>query len=172
MSWIEFCGLLLAAGKVHWTDSLKQLQDPWVLFGFSAQALFASRFVVQWIASERRGLSYVPVAFWYLSIAGTLLLAVYAFYRRDPVFILGQTLNTFIYFRNLMLIYRPKARAVVAQSNLPVVAPERADSRIFMNRPQTGAPAAAVPSATVTTVTNEAKPQTLPVQSPPPPRRE
>ncbi len=109
--------LVLAAGKIHYTremagayhDLLSGLSDVWVVFGFAAQAVFASRFVVQWVASERRGYSFVPVAFWYLSLAGTFMLAVYALHRRDPVFILGQTLNTFIYLRNLMLIYRPRA---------------------------------------------------------------
>lgn len=108
--------LMLAAGKIHWTDELIQLlstelrkmADLWVAFGFAAQAVFASRFVVQWIASERRGRSVVPVIFWYLSIVGTLMLAAYAAHRRDPVFILGQTLNLFIYLRNLMIIHRER----------------------------------------------------------------
>ena len=105
---------LLAAGKINWTELLRdwlkdyKLDDPWTIFGLAAQAFFASRFVVQWIASERRGRSVVPIAFWYLSLVGTTLLAVYAYHRKDLVFILGQTLNTFVYIRNLMLIYRPK----------------------------------------------------------------
>lgn len=107
---------LLAAGKIHWTESVldlmnkgvRNLSQPWVLFGFAAQAVFASRFVLQWIASERAGRSIVPTAFWWLSIAGTLMLASYAAHNRDPVFILGQTLNTFIYVRNLMIIRRTR----------------------------------------------------------------
>jgi lipid-A-disaccharide synthase-like uncharacterized protein len=79
---------------------------PWLVLGFTAQALFASRFVVQWISSERAGQSIVPIAFWYLSLAGALLLLTYAIYRRDPVFILGQSLGGFIYARNLALIRR------------------------------------------------------------------
>jgi len=101
--------MLLAAGKIHWTESLWNiLSSPWAMFGFAAQGVFASRFMIQWIASERQGRSVVPTAFWYLSILGTLMLAAYAVHREDPVFILGQTLNTSIYIRNLMLIYRPK----------------------------------------------------------------
>src|SRR4051812_10169523 len=98
--------LPLAAGKIHWTQALLQdLSDWWVVFGFAAQGVFASRFVVQWIASERAGRSIVPTIFWYLSLVGTGMLAVYAVHRRDPVFVLGQTLNTAIYIRNLALIY-------------------------------------------------------------------
>lgn len=112
---------ILAAGKIHWTDTLRdyfrdyKLDDPWILFGFAAQAVFASRFMVQWIASERAGRSIVPTIFWYLSLLGTTMLAVYALHRKDIVFILGQTLNIFIYVRNLMLIYRPK-RPAAAQA--------------------------------------------------------
>lgn len=82
--------------------------SPWLVLGFLAQALFASRFVVQWISSERAGQSVVPIAFWYLSLAGALLLLTYAIYRRDPVFILGQSMGGFIYARNLALIRRKR----------------------------------------------------------------
>jgi len=78
----------------------------WLVLGFVAQGLFASRFVVQWISSEKAGRSVMPISFWYLSIAGALLLLVYAIYRRDPVFIAGQALGGFIYVRNLVLIRR------------------------------------------------------------------
>jgi lipid-A-disaccharide synthase-like uncharacterized protein len=80
----------------------------WVALGFVAQAIFASRFIVQWIASEKEGRSYVPVAFWYLSISGGLLMLAYAIYRQDPVFILGQSTGIIVYTRNLMLIHRTK----------------------------------------------------------------
>ncbi|MCC7293601.1 MAG: lipid-A-disaccharide synthase N-terminal domain-containing protein [Phycisphaerales bacterium] len=82
------------------------LSNPWVIFGFAAQGVFMMRFVVQWIASERRKRSYVPVAFWWLSIAGGLSLLAYAFHRRDPVFLFGQALGCVIYVRNLLLIYK------------------------------------------------------------------
>jgi lipid-A-disaccharide synthase-like uncharacterized protein len=76
----------------------------WVLFGLFGQLLFTGRFLVQWIASERARRSVVPVAFWYFSMAGGLVLLAYAIYRADPVFILGQTLGVVIYARNLWLI--------------------------------------------------------------------
>ncbi|SDO96009.1 Uncharacterized N-terminal domain of lipid-A-disaccharide synthase [Lutimaribacter pacificus] len=78
----------------------------WIVVGFAGQLLFTSRFLVQWLASERRRESVVPVAFWWLSLAGGLTLLTYALYRQDPVFILGQGMGLFIYLRNLMLLAR------------------------------------------------------------------
>ena len=80
----------------------------WLTIGFAAQAIFAARFLVQWIASERRGRSVIPLAFWILSLVGGLMLLTYAVWRRDPVFILGQTTGGFIYSRNRVLIRREK----------------------------------------------------------------
>ena len=81
----------------------------WVAFGLAGQLLFMGRFLVQWIASEREKRSVVPLAFWYFSIGGGLILFTYACYRGDPVFILGQSIGLFIYIRNLWLI-RAEAR--------------------------------------------------------------
>jgi len=80
----------------------------WVSIGLLGQALFTMRFLVQWITSEKRKKSVVPVAFWYFSIAGGIILLSYAIYRRDPVFILGQSFGVFIYSRNLYFIYKEK----------------------------------------------------------------
>jgi lipid-A-disaccharide synthase-like uncharacterized protein len=84
----------------------------WLLLGLGGQVLFLGRFVVQWLASERRRRSVVPVAFWYLSIGGALVLLVYALHRRDPVFVAGQGLGVAIYVRNLQLIRRARLRGV------------------------------------------------------------
>ncbi|SFN86856.1 Uncharacterized N-terminal domain of lipid-A-disaccharide synthase [Thioclava dalianensis] len=89
-------------------DSMTELW--WVVFGLLAQLMFTGRFVVQWIASERQRDSVVPVTFWYFSLAGGLMLFSYALYRRDPVFVLGQSLGVFIYSRNLWLIYAKRRR--------------------------------------------------------------
>jgi len=78
----------------------------WVAFGLFGQLMFTGRFLVQWIASERARKSVMPVVFWYFSLAGGVILLAYAVYRRDPVFILGQSLCVFIYLRNLVLISR------------------------------------------------------------------
>ncbi|SFO91817.1 lipid-A-disaccharide synthase N-terminal domain-containing protein [Tranquillimonas alkanivorans] len=80
----------------------------WVVFGLFGQLLFTGRFLVQWIASERARRSYIPIAFWYFSIGGGLVLLSYAIYRADPVFILGQSLGVLIYARNLYLIHVEK----------------------------------------------------------------
>jgi lipid-A-disaccharide synthase-like uncharacterized protein len=91
------------------------------LFGLAGQFAFMMRFVVQWFASERRGRSYVPIAFWYLSLLGGCMLFTYALMRRDPVIMLGQALGMAIYVRNLVLIYRRRwrfhrRRALTAQA--------------------------------------------------------
>src|SRR3954453_20581198 len=82
--------------------------DGWVVLGFVAQALFTMRFVVQWIATERAKKSVFPVAFWFFSIGGGLLLFVYALTIKDPVFILGQGFGVFVYLRNLYFVYRER----------------------------------------------------------------
>jgi len=80
----------------------------WVLLGYAGQALFTMRFVVQWIASERAKKSVFPVAFWFFSIGGGLLLFAYALAKEDPVFILGQGFGVFVYVRNLYFVYRER----------------------------------------------------------------
>ncbi|MBD0316306.1 MAG: lipid-A-disaccharide synthase N-terminal domain-containing protein [Nitrospiraceae bacterium] len=78
----------------------------WIGIGFLGQGLFFGRWVVQWIASERKAESRVPTAFWYMSLIGGLITLAYAIYRQDPVFISGQGIGTFVYIRNLILINR------------------------------------------------------------------
>ena len=78
----------------------------WIVIGFLGQGLFFCRFLIQWIASERRKQSVVPTAFWFFSIGGGLILLTYAIHRRDPVFIAGQALGVLIYSRNLWFIFR------------------------------------------------------------------
>lgn len=82
----------------------------WIAIGFLGQACFFSRFLVQWVASERAGRSFVPRAFWYFSIAGGAIVFCYALWRRDPVFILGQSMGLIVYLRNLVLLRREDAR--------------------------------------------------------------
>ncbi len=81
----------------------------WLAIGFLGQALFSMRFLIQWWRSERAGNSVVPVAFWYLSLGGGLLLLFYALYRRDPIFVLGQLTGVAVYLRNLQLIRQHRA---------------------------------------------------------------
>ena len=83
----------------------------WLAIGLLGQACFSARFLLQWIASERRKRSVVPVGFWFFSVGGGLTLLAYAIWRRDPVFILGQSAGLLVYARNLWFIYRSPARA-------------------------------------------------------------
>lgn len=83
----------------------------WVVVGLGGQLMFTARFLVQWIASERARRSVVPLAFWYFSIGGGVILLTYALYRKDPVFVLGQATGLFIYLRNLYLIHADKREA-------------------------------------------------------------
>ena len=87
----------------------------WIGFGLAGQLIFGMRFLIQWIASERKKESYIPVFFWYLSLGGAAILLTYAIHRRDPVFILGQTTGFIVYVRNIMLIYKRRA----AQASRP-----------------------------------------------------
>ena len=72
-----------------------------MVLGFIGQFFFSMRFIVQWVASEKHKKSVVPLAFWVFSVLGSFLLLIYAIYRKDPVFILGQAPNLLIYFRNI-----------------------------------------------------------------------
>ena len=84
--------------------------DLWVIIGFAGQAIFGGRFIIQWIASERKRESHIPIQFWYMSIIGGAITTAYAIHRRDPVFIVGQAAGLIVYVRNLMLIYRAQRR--------------------------------------------------------------
>lgn len=90
----------------------------WVLFGFFGQFVFAMRFIIQWIVSEKKKESIVPLSFWYLSICGGVILLIYAIYKKDPVFMLGQATGLIVYARNLMLITKKKN---LNQEKMPVV---------------------------------------------------
>jgi lipid-A-disaccharide synthase-like uncharacterized protein len=81
-------------------------ENIWLAIGFLGQGIFFMRWVVQWLASERSAESRVPIGFWYLSMVGGLITLAYAIYRKDPVFIAGQSIGTFVYIRNLMLIQK------------------------------------------------------------------
>ena len=83
----------------------------WLSIGFLGQAFFSMRFLVQWIASERRKESVIPISFWFFSIGGGFTLLIYAIYRMDPVFILGQGFGLLVYARNLYFIARGRTPA-------------------------------------------------------------
>lgn len=87
-----------------------EIPSSWLVIGFLAQTLFFSRFLVQWLYSERLGRSAMPTAFWYLSLGGGAMLLCYAIHREDPVIIVGQVFGVVVYGRNLWLIHAPRGR--------------------------------------------------------------
>ncbi len=124
------------AYRVHWRDGRTELMSPdrlsrviyeryqgrpwifsilnistwgnvaWVAVGLLGQVLFSGRMIVQWLVSEKKRRSVVPVSFWWMSLIGATMLLVYFTWRRDIVGVLGQSTGWLIYVRNLWLIYR------------------------------------------------------------------
>ena len=88
----------------------QKLTNPLVLFGFAGQTIFMMRFVVQWFVSEVRGRSTVPLAFWYISVFGGVMLFTYALLNQDPVIMFGQVFGLLIYVRNIYMIHARHAR--------------------------------------------------------------
>jgi lipid-A-disaccharide synthase-like uncharacterized protein len=78
----------------------------WLYLGLLGQFFFSARFLVQWLATEKHKKSVVPISFWYFSILGSALLLAYAIYKKDPVFIIGQSFGFIVYFRNLQIIFK------------------------------------------------------------------
>lgn len=105
----EKCG----ANKIQQVMTIT-IEHIWLAIGFLGQGLFFGRWVVQWITSEKKAESQVPVSFWYMSLIGGLITLAYAIYREDPVFIAGQSIGAIVYIRNLMLISRSN------QANQPI----------------------------------------------------
>lgn len=99
------------ASLAQWWASVSTAELMWLGLGFAAQMMFAMRFIIQWIASERVRRSIVPEAFWYFSFVGGLMLFIYAVRRMDPVFIMGQGLGLLIYSRNIYFIWHNKRLA-------------------------------------------------------------
>ena len=93
---------------LNYFNNLDNIEILFLAIGFIGQGLFASRFIFQWIYSEKKGESSIPLIFWYLSIFGGIGLLTYAIFRKDPVIIIGQLFGIFIYLRNLILIYNKK----------------------------------------------------------------
>ena len=87
---------------------LSQQWSLWKVVGYAGNAAFFSRFMVQWIASERAGKSIIPVQFWFLSIIGSVILAIYAIHTKDLVVIFAFTPNCLVYVRNLMLLHKER----------------------------------------------------------------
>ncbi len=118
---------LLAATWIGQEHRFFGLDFSWLdLLGLLGQVIFSFRFITQWIESERRGVSYIPVSFWYWSLVGSLILTAYWTFKRSPVGILANLPNAFIYLRNLQLIKRQKLKPPATVSP-----PARADEHPF-----------------------------------------
>ncbi|MCM8570012.1 lipid-A-disaccharide synthase N-terminal domain-containing protein [Gramella jeungdoensis] len=74
-----------------------------IILGSIAQLIFNLRFVYQWIYSERRKISSLPMGFWLLSLLGSGLILIYATFRRDPVLLVGHTIGLIMYMRNIYI---------------------------------------------------------------------
>ena len=108
MDWLGFISIDGKLFGIQW--------NVWKIIGWLGNVVFFSRFLVQWYATERKRQVVVPPAFWWLSLAGSLLLLTYAiFYRRDSVFIFAYAFTWIPYIRNLM-IHRRHLAAHVACS--------------------------------------------------------
>jgi lipid-A-disaccharide synthase-like uncharacterized protein len=105
---------LLAAGLMAFSQTGPI--NAWAMVGYLGQGLFFSRFVVQWIATERRRQVTIPTSFWWLSLGGATLLLAYAIHKVDGVFITGQAISWIPYVRNLRIHYREKARNVICSA--------------------------------------------------------
>ena len=108
MAWLDIV--------VEWFKSLvsPKITTPteiaWEIVGLVGHFFFFSRFVIQWIASERKKKTVIPEAFWYLSLLGTVIVLAYSLHVGRPVFMLAYSLNIVIYVRNLW-IHKRMARA-------------------------------------------------------------
>ena len=89
-------------------EFLEPLMTPIGMLGLLGQAMFFSRFLVQWLVSEKKGESTIPIVFWYLSLGGGVFLLMYALWRKDAVISIGQAVGLMVYIRNLVLIYRKR----------------------------------------------------------------
>lgn len=108
--WLTWSAVAIALGWMSKPEPIIHAiidADPfWTTFGMVGQVLFTGRFVLQLWYSERAGRPVNPIYFWYLSMAGSVLLFSYAVAQRDPIIILGQSFGIVVYLRNLALIRR------------------------------------------------------------------
>ena len=100
-----------AVALTRWWTTTPTKELVWIALGLLAQFLFSMRFVLQWLATEKARACIVPETFWYFSLGGGTLLLAYAFYKMDPVFILGQAAGLGIYARNIRFIRLAKQEA-------------------------------------------------------------
>ena len=98
-----------------------------LLIGFIGQGLFSARFLIQWVVSEKKKESVIPLPFWYFSLLGGITLFIYAFSKKDPVIMLGQGTGILIYSRNLYLIYKKRQQDALNKDCLLYTSPSPRD---------------------------------------------
>lgn len=77
----------------------------WLLaWGSIAQIIFTLRFVYQWLYSEKNKASSLPFGFWLLSLVGSIMILIYAVFRKDPVLLVGHLMGAIIYIRNIAIL--------------------------------------------------------------------
>jgi len=89
-------------------EFLDQFKEPIHILGWVAQGVFFTRFVIQWIASEKRKESVIPIGFWWCSISGGVLMLIYAFLIASPPIVIAQLFGLVVYARNLHFVYRAR----------------------------------------------------------------
>ena len=87
-------------------NNLNSKELLWVIFGTLGQLVFFSRWIIQWLSSEKKQTSVIPVAFWWCSLVGGLITLVYAKHIGSFPFMLAQGIGLIVYSRNLFLIYK------------------------------------------------------------------
>ena len=102
---------------MDWQNFIEQSTDPVHLLGFLGQGIFFTRFALQWVVSERRKESVIPVGFWWCSLIGGAITLVYAFKIHSPPVALGQVFGLMVYSRNLTLVYRKRRQLRAAMAD-------------------------------------------------------
>ncbi len=107
-----FClGWIFWAGSNNWQSILNnnEISEPLMVWGVTAQVVFTLRFIAQWVYSEKKKDSVLPLGFWAISIIGSVMIISYAVLRLDPVFFLAHILGLFMYVRNIFLHFGKKS---------------------------------------------------------------
>ena len=104
---IFYLGWLILGNSHNFNSILKNADVTLFLmiWGSAGQIIFTSRFIYQWIYSENRKDSVLPLGFWIISTLGSLMIFTYAIYRLDPVLFAAHSLGLFVYSRNILLHY-------------------------------------------------------------------
>jgi lipid-A-disaccharide synthase-like uncharacterized protein len=111
---------VFVAGNQHFslqTMLHSRIPGGWLLLGAVGQVVFLLRFVYQWLYSERKGESVLPLNFWVVSLVGSVLILTYAMLRVDAVLILGNVFGTVVYARNIVLLRKEKKHPVAESAS-------------------------------------------------------